>query len=249
MNEGSQIIKQKLETAGLTLNEKQSAQLLSYYTELVRQNEHMNLTAITEFEEVLDKHFADSLAPLAMKEFNTWLKQEGRTILDMGTGAGFPGLPLAIVLPEARVTLADSLKKRTSFLYDTVQMLELDNVQVVNGRAEDLAKEAAYRENFDLVVSRAVADLPVLCEYCLPFVSVGGLFIAWKGPGIQEEVQKAKDATTLLGGAGPEIYDYTLPGSGIRHSLAVIRKTANTPDKYPRRAGIPTKRPLGSLKK
>ena len=229
---------------GITLPEDRSEKLLLYYDLLVERNRVMNLTAITEFNEVAIKHFADSLSPLSLPNLQELFQKPGNIILDLGTGAGFPGLPLAIALPETKVTLADSLNKRTNFLTDVKNSLQLDNITVVNGRAEDLGKMPEYRESFDIVISRAVADYRVLCEYCIPFVRINGFFAAWKGPAAAEEAENAENALSVLGGKRQTIETYALPDSSETRTIILTKKTAATPEKYPRKAGIPSKRPL-----
>ena len=237
-------LNQVLRGMQIELQPVQIEKLLSYYNMLTERNKVMNLTAITEFEEVIRKHFADSLAPLSCPETCEMFRKNGIMLLDLGTGAGFPGLPLAIAMPEAEITLADSLQKRTHFLQETADELGLTNVRVVSGRAEDLGKDPEYREHNDVVVSRAVADLRVLCEYCLPFVKPGGCFAAWKGPGAEKEAEEAGSAIKTLGGKEKGVVPYALPDAEEKRNLVIIEKTGITPEKYPRRAGIPSKRPL-----
>ena len=256
------------QSAGISLSGTQMKKLHAYYELLIERNKVMNLTAITDYDEVLARHFADSLAPVAGfgiadslasaagsgkadslvpeagNEIVDRFGADGIRIMDLGSGAGFPGVPLAIALPGAQITLADSLQKRCGFLCDVQSELNLQNIQVIHGRAEEIGHDPAQRESFDIVVSRAVADLRVLCEYCLPLVSPGGLFAAWKGPDVQEETENAGSAIALLGGENVKIYSYTLPDSAGERSMVFISKTTKTPEKYPRRAGIPTKRPL-----
>ena len=165
-------------------------------------------------------------------------------LIDVGTGAGFPGMPLGIANPEISVTLLDSLNKRIQFLEEAVEELETENITPIWGRAEELARDERHREQYDIAVSRAVADLSVLCEYCLPFVKQGGCFAAYKGSDISEEAERAEKAIETLGGSAEEICSYQIPGTEIHHSLVLIRKTGPTPDKYPRRAGMPAKKPL-----
>ena len=233
-----------LSEAGIVLSGKMLEKLFNYYSLLVEKNRVMNLTAITEFEDVVVKHFADSLAPIASDNLSGIFGKPACRILDLGTGAGFPGFPLAVALPEANITLADSLQKRTNFLAEASEAANLQNVIIVNGRAEDLGKLPEYREQFDMVVSRAVADYRVLCEYCLPFVKENGIFAAWKGPGAYEEMKNAAEAIRILGGAEPEVQTYQLPGTEETRTIILTKKINSTPAKYPRRAGIPSKRPL-----
>jgi len=229
---------------GIGLSEKQLHSFLSYYLLLEEYNNVMNLTAVTGPEEVAVRHFIDSMAPLLFETTKSFFQKPGIRLLDLGTGAGFPGIPLAIVLTDLEVTLADSLQKRTKFLDQVRKETGLENVRIVTGRAEDLARGENMREEYDIVISRAVADLPVLCEYCLPFVKQGGYFIAWKGPAAEEEILRANNAISVLGGYKSDILTYTLPEINAERHLLMIRKEVSSPDKYPRRAGIPAKRPL-----
>jgi 16S rRNA (guanine527-N7)-methyltransferase len=224
---------------GLTLSKEQLDQFISYYHILIEKNKVMNLTAITDFEEVIEKHFLDSL--LIVKAAD--LTKAGKMI-DVGTGAGFPGIPLKIVFPDLSVTLADSLNKRILFLEECIRELNLKKIDAVHGRAEDLGKNPAYREKFDLAVSRAVANLSSLSEYCLPFVKKGGSFIAYKAAEINDEYQMAKKAIHILGGesSGPSVLP--LPQTELQRSFVVIKKVKETPGKYPRKAGLPSKEPL-----
>lgn len=221
----------------ISLTDRQAEQLLNYYDLLIEKNKVMNLTAITEFEEVLCKHFIDSLIICRLEE------PKGN-LIDMGTGAGFPGIPLKIVYPDLHVVLVDSLNKRISFLQDVIQKLGLEHIKAVHGRAEELAKKKEYREQFDYCVSRAVANLSSLSEYCLPFVKIGGSFISYKSAKVQDELKTGERAILLLGGSLERREDFVLPGSDISRCLLQIRKVKSTPAKYPRKAGIPTKEPL-----
>ena len=205
---------------------------------LLDWNERMNLTRITDEDEMMDKHFIDSLTPTLVSAYEGTGK-----ILDLGTGAGFPGMVLALVSPERDVHLMDSLNKRITFLDHVVEELGLTNVSTFHGRAEEAGRENKFREQYGLVVSRAVARLNILAEYCLPFVRLGGHFIAMKGAEGAEEVEEAKKAIDILGGKLEEIVDLRLPGGDERH-LAVIKKVKGTPAKYPRGGGKPRKDPL-----
>lgn len=205
---------------------------------LLDWNERMNLTRITDEDEMMDKHFIDSLTPTLVKAYEGTGK-----ILDLGTGAGFPGMVLAMVSPERDVHLMDSLNKRITFLDHVVEELGLTNVRTFHGRAEEAGRDKKFREQYGLVVSRAVARLPILAEYCLPFVRLGGHLIAMKGAEGLEEVDEAKRAMEILGGALEEIVDLNLPGGDERH-LVVIKKVKGTPEKYPRGGGKPRKHPL-----
>ena len=203
---------------------------------LLEKNQVMNLTAITDPRDVAVLHLLDSLALTGLAGL------EGRTVVDVGTGAGFPGVPLAIARPSARVTLLDSLGKRVDFLRESCQTLGLDNVECVHGRAEEFAGER--RETFDLAVSRAVAALPVLCELCLPLVKVGGAFWAMKSVDTEEEISASKAAVKVLGGRIQAVSDYTIPTTEVVHRVVCIQKTAPTPKKYPRRFALIKKQPL-----
>ena len=198
-----------------------------YYDALARANAVMNLTAITGEDETARKHFLDCAAPLLL------FPMEGASLIDVGTGAGFPGLPLKLLCPALRLTLLDSQRKRVDFLRDVCAALSLLDVECVHARAEDLAP-AARREKYDYAASRAVARLNVLCELCLPYVKTGGAFLALKGPAAAEELTEAGRAIPALGGTLERVFDYAVPGEELRHNVVVIRKTAPAPKKYPR---------------
>lgn len=221
------------------LDEKQIGQFMAYKDLLLEWNEKMNLTAITDEREIMLKHFADCL--MLCPETDAL---GGKTVIDVGTGAGFPGLPLKIARPELEVTLLDSLNKRITFLNEVVSGLGIENVKCLHLRAEDGGADKNLREKFDLCVSRAVADLSVLSEYCLPFVKVGGYFISMKGPDVSEEIERAKKAVKILGGSIEEIKKTAIPGTDIVHSLVIIKKAKPTPPKYPRKAGKAKKEPI-----
>lgn len=229
--------KKGLSDLNINLTEKQIKQFLKYYEILVETNKVMNLTAITEFDEVIEKHFLDSLSLVRVFELNRNVK-----ILDLGTGAGFPGIPLKIAFPEIDIVLADSLNKRVKFLNEVVETLQLKQVETVHGRAEELAKNKKYREQFDLCTSRAVANLSSLSEYCIPFVKEGGKFISYKSGEIEEEVDQAKRAIHVLGGKLDRVYKFDLHEQ--KRSFVIIEKVKKTPAVYPRKAGTPTKEPL-----
>ena len=225
-----------MKEAGFDLTDHQASLLLLYYERLVETNKVMNLTAVTEFDEVVRKHFADSLSLIKYMPLTS-----GTRMIDVGTGAGFPGLPLAIVCPDVRVTLMDSLNKRIRFLEGLIDEMKLENVMAVHARAEELAFDQAYRESFDLAVSRAVANMSTLLEYTLPFVKKGGRFAAYKSLKGEDELEAAKKALYLLGGKTDKVETFDL--FGMERSLIIIKKTAVTPRTYPRKAGTPAKKP------
>lgn len=232
-------IVEELRQLEIIINEEQEKQFITYYELLIKWNSFMNLTTITEFDEVLIKHFVDSLS--LIKAYD--LAKES-SIIDIGTGAGFPGIPLKIVYPHLQITLLDSLMKRTKFLNEVKEKLELSGLDVIHGRAEDYAKPEALREKFDLCVSRAVANLATLSEYCLPFVKTGGFFISYKSDHVTEELWSAKKAIAILGGKIENQVEFTLPGTDICRNLLVIKKSKLTPKQFPRKAGLPGKEPI-----
>ena len=230
---------QGLEKLGISLDQKQIEQFLQYYEILVEWNKVMNLTGITEFEEVIVKHFLDSLAIVKVCDMN-----KVSTIIDVGTGAGFPGVPLKIAFPHLEVVLLDSLRKRITFLEDVVQQLGLVDITMMHGRAEEFARKSEYREQFDLSVSRAVANLSTLGEYCLPFVKVGGEFISYKSGKIAEEVEQAQKAIEVLGGENISSEVFNLLDTDMERSFVRIKKQDKTPSRYPRKAGQPSEEPI-----
>ncbi len=229
-----------LEKWEIPFSKEQQEQLITYYEMLVEKNKVMNLTAITEFEEVLDKHFLDSIS---LAQYVDLTKPV--SVIDLGTGAGFPGMPLKIMFPDLKITLADSLNKRILFLDEVISELGLTDIQTVHARAEDLAHDPNYREQYDYCVSRAVANLSSLSEYCLPFVRIGGSFISYKSGEIEEELAAAKKAIFLLGGQFDRVIPFQLEGTDLNRSFVVIRKEKKTAKTYPRKSGMPTKKPLG----
>lgn len=235
-----------LEQLSITLSGEQKQQFLTYYEYLVEKNKVMNLTAITEYEEVITKHFLDSLAVVKTSCFKSE-KLAGKRLIDIGTGAGFPGIPLKIAFPELEILLLDSLNKRINFLNEVTEMLGLTNINTVHGRAEDYAKQKGYRESFDFCVSRAVANLSTLSEYCIPFVKQGGCFISYKSGSVDQELIQAEKAVKILGGQREEVVRFSLADTDMDRSFVVIRKAKPTPKKYPRKAGLPSKEPLGAV--
>lgn len=235
-----------LEQLSITLSGEQKQQFLTYYEYLVEKNKVMNLTAITEYEEVITKHFLDSLAVVKTSCFKPE-KMAGKRLIDIGTGAGFPGIPLKIAFPELEILLLDSLNKRINFLNEITEMLGLTKINTVHGRAEDYAKQKGYRERFDFCVSRAVANLSTLSEYCIPFVKEGGCFISYKSGSVDQELIQAEKAVKILGGQREEVVRFSLADTDMDRSFVVIRKAKPTPKKYPRKAGLPSKEPLGAV--
>jgi len=226
---------------GLDLRPEALAAFQTYYEELIAWNERANLTAITDYREVQIKHFLDSLSCLLVL---TGLPIERWRGLDIGAGAGFPGLPLKIARPQMEFTLLEAKKKRVQFLQHLVGRLGLSGIEVVRGRAEELGRQTGHREGYDLVVARAVATLPVLLEYALPLCQIGGMVIAQKGPDIKEELGTSQVALRVLGGQMRQVKGLELPFSMGDRNLVVVEKVAPTPEKYPRRPGVPAKRPL-----
>lgn len=226
----------------IQLNDQMLSSFEIYYKNLVEWNSVMNLTAITEEKDVYEKHFLDSLTITQIVSRETL--EKGCTLLDLGTGAGFPGLPIAIVFPNIKVILVDSLNKRIRFLEDTVNKLGLTNVTAIHARAEELSRNKKYREKMDFCCSRAVANLSTLTEYCLPFVKTGGSFISYKTEQVQNEIDQGKKAIKVLGGGHVQTKFFTLPGTEYQRSLVRIEKIVPTPSKYPRKAGTPAKEPI-----
>ncbi|EET58892.1 16S rRNA methyltransferase GidB [Marvinbryantia formatexigens DSM 14469] len=223
---------------GIDLSQKQLLQFEKYYELLIKWNSLMNLTAITEHEEVLKKHFLDSLSIVKTVDMT-----KIHTLMDVGTGAGFPGIPLKISYPHLKVVLLDSLGKRVKFLNHVTEELGLEDISAIHGRAEDFARQEKYRESFDLCVSRAVANLSSLSEYCIPYTKKNNLFISYKSGKVEEELDAARRAVSLLGGKVEKVCRFMLTDAGER-ALVVIRKEKSTPKKYPRKAGLPAKEPL-----
>jgi 16S rRNA (guanine527-N7)-methyltransferase len=231
---------------GLRLTDQQLEAFQCYYEELVAWNQKFNLTAITEYEQVQIRHFVDSLSCLLAGETRQALGRPQARMIDVGAGAGFPGIPLKLVCPGARLTLLEATGKKVAFLAHLVERLALPAVTPIKSRAEELAHDLEHREDYDLVLARAVADLPVVVEYTLPFCKVGGFVVAQKGEAGGAEAWGAEGAIRLLGGELRQVVPVELPGLPEDRSLVVVEKVGPTPAKYPRRPGIPSKRPLGN---
>ena len=228
-----------LEELNISLSEKQLIQFMSYYELLIEWNQVMNLTAITDFDEVMKKHFIDSLSLVKAYDVSKTV-----SLIDIGTGAGFPGIPLKIAFPDLDVTLLDSLNKRVNFLNTVIDELGLEKIHAIHGRAEDFAKKGKLREQYDICVSRAVANLSTLSEYCLPYVKIGGYFISYKSEKIEEEKKDAEHAISVLGGKIENQIAFMIPNSDIYRNLFIVRKEKETPAKDPRKAGTAAKEPL-----
>ncbi|BES66830.1 16S rRNA (guanine(527)-N(7))-methyltransferase RsmG [Gottschalkiaceae bacterium SANA] len=226
-------------TMNVELSEKQVEVFMRFRDQLLERNKLVNLTAIREPEEVITKHFLDSLCVFATESIKSKTK-----VLDVGTGGGFPGIPMKIADPSLRIDLLDSLKKRLTFLDEVITENQWTDIQTLHGRAEDFAQNRKYREQYDLVVSRAVARLTILLEYCLPYVKLGGLFLALKGPMLDEEIDEAKRALLVLGGQIEKMVEVKIPYTDLSHRILVIKKIKSTPKSYPRQAGRPRKEPI-----
>lgn len=233
------LLLESAQALGIALSEAQTDQFMQYLSLLLEWNEKMNLTAITDPVEVVQKHFIDCISVLPHLDL-----QGGETMIDVGTGAGFPGVPLKIANPALQVTLLDALQKRLTFLDTLTQSLDLYDVTLVHSRAEDGGQNPDLREQFDLCVSRAVANLAVLLEYCLPFVKVGGKLAALKGPDAAQEIEQAQNALQIVGGKVTAVIPITIPHTDLQHQLVLVEKIAPTPQRYPRKAGKISKKPL-----
>jgi len=233
------LMSKSAEDVGLQLTSEQYEKFIIYMRLLQEWNEKINLTAIVEDEEVIKKHFIDSIKAFKRDEFKT-----AKTLIDVGTGAGFPGLPIAIMKDDINVTLLDSLNKRINFLNTVINKLGLSNVTTIHSRAEDGARNIKLRENFDIVTSRAVANMSVLSEFCLPYVKINGNFIALKGPSVDQEIKESIGAIKILGGELVDICEVNIEGTELRHNLVVVKKIKECSKKYPRKAGSITKNPL-----
>lgn len=234
-----QLLQSRLQAMNIEINYNMLHQYVTYYEMIVEKNKVMNLTAITDFPEFVDKHFADSLSLVHAADLS-----KVHYVMDVGTGAGFPAIPLKIAFPHLHITMLDSLQKRIGFLNEVIQELNLSNMEAVHGRAEELGHNPKYRERYDLCVSRAVANLSTLSEYCIPFVKKGGFFISYKSGGSMEEIQSAGKAIKVMGGRLQPGCQFTLPGTEIRRILVPVKKVEPTPKKYPRKAGLPNKSPI-----
>ena len=223
----------------IDISKEQINMLLKYMDMLKEWNNNINLTSIVDDEGIIKKHFLDSISI-----FNTKLIKDNISLIDVGTGAGFPGIPIKIINPTVKVTLIDSLKKRVNFLEEVIVELKLKDINAVHGRCEDFANQKDYREQYDIATARAVASLPVLCEYCLPYVKIGGSFIAMKGPSVAEELDVSGNAVKVMGGELKEVIDTNIYGEDLNHKLVVIKKKKLSPIKYPRKAGKIEKNPI-----
>lgn len=230
---------EQLELLNIELDNNQQNKFFHFYEMLIEWNKVMNLTGITDYEEVNEKHFVDSLAVTNVIDLNSI-----SNVIDIGTGAGFPGIPLKIAFPHLKIVLLDSLQKRVNFLDKVIRKLDLKNITTLHGRAEDYARVSKFREQFDLCVSRAVANLSVLSEYCIPYVKVDGYFISYKSGNVEEEVKQAIVSVRVLGGTIEDVVKFNLPKSDIERSFVKICKETNTKNKYPRKPGIPVKNPI-----
>lgn len=234
-----ELMKNACDSVGMNFDEDKYNKFITYKNLLQEWNEKINLTAITEDEEVIKKHFIDCIKAFSENQF-----KEAKTLIDVGTGAGFPGLPIAIMREDLNITLLDSLNKRVNFLNIVKNSLNLTNVTTIHSRAEDGARNKELREKFDIATSRAVANMAVLSEFCLPYVKIGGYFIALKGPAITDELNDAKNAIGTLGGKLIEVIEVSVEGTDLKHNLVVIKKVKETPKTYPRKAGSITKKPI-----
>lgn len=236
---GKELLINGIKELGLEIANQQVEQFFQYYDMLVETNKVMNLTSIVELDEVIIKHFIDSLLVVKTVDIN-----KIHTMIDVGTGAGFPGIPLKIMFPHLKVTLLDSLNKRLIFLNNVIKKLGLKYISTIHGRAEDFGKDINYREKYDICVSRAVANLSTLSEYCIPFIVKGGRFISYKSEFSEDEKKDAKKAVHVLGGKIEKSEKVKLPFTDINRSFIIINKEEITPNKYPRKAGIPSRKPI-----
>ena len=226
-----------LDEIQIKLNDKQLMQFYKYMNLLIEWNKKINLTSIIEPEEIIIKHFVDSV--IISKYIEKGLK-----VIDVGTGAGFPGIPLKIVRDDIEIVLLDSLNKRVNFLNEVIKDIKLEKIQTIHARVEEFAKNKKYRENFDAVISRAVANMSTLSEYMLPLTKVGGKMLSMKGPDFEKEIENSKKAISILGGEIEKIDEYQLPKTEMKRSIIIVEKVKNTPQKYPRKPGTPAKEPI-----
>lgn len=244
-----QLMKSSCQDVNLTLDMSKFNSFITYMKLLQQWNEKINLTSIIEDEQIIKKHFIDSIKIFKFKEIIKEIvgssnETKQKRVIDIGTGAGFPGIPMKIMVPELDIVLLDSLNKRIKFLNETITTLNLNGINAIHGRAEDFARDNFYRNNFDFAVSRAVANLAVLSEFSLPYVKVGGYFIAMKGPSVEEEINNSKNALSTLGGKIEEIIKVDIEDTDLKHNIVVIKKLKATSNLYPRKAGLITKNPL-----
>lgn len=232
-----EFLQNEFSQAGIEVSEDQADKLIRYRDRILEINEQVNLTSIRDPEEFIRRHYVDSAAVLKFQEF-----KRAKNVIDLGTGAGFPGIPLAVLCPDKHFVLADSLRKRLLVIDQICEEIGISNVETIHARAEDLGRSDEFREFFDVCVSRAVARLPVLEEYCIPLIRKGGYFLSYKGDNVEEELKEAKHPAALLGGKIVRVED--VPADGFRHTIIVVKKEKNTPKKYPRNAGTPSKTPL-----
>ncbi len=232
------LIEASCRSVDLDFDENKYSQFVEYKNLIQEWNEKINLTAITDDEGIMKKHFIDSI-----KVFNFPELHNAKSVVDIGTGAGFPGVPMKIVRPDMEIVLLDSLMKRVNFLNEVIAKLGLEGIKAVHGRAEDFAK-VEYRDHFDAAVSRAVANMTLLTELCLPFVKVGGYFVAMKGPGAEAEIEEARQAIGMLGGKLDQVIEVEIEESDLKHNLVVVRKVKPTPKQFPRKPGVAAKKPL-----
>lgn len=235
--EFKKVLYKKTKQIGIELTEEQLEKFYLYMNILLEWNEKINLTAITNEEEIILKHFVDSLT------INKYI-EDSKSLIDVGTGAGFPGIPIKILREDLKVTLLDSLNKRINFLNEVIEKLDLKNIECIHGRAEEFGKNKNYREKYDFATSRAVANMSTLSEYLIPFVKVGGKVLAMKGDKAEEELEEAKKAIKLLGGKVENIDNFYLPDSDIKRNIIIIKKIEKTERKFPRKPGMPAKEPI-----
>ena len=235
--EFKKVLYEKTKQIGIELTEEQLEKFYLYMNILLEWNEKINLTAITNEEEIILKHFVDSLT------INKYI-EDSKSLIDVGTGAGFPGIPIKILRQDLKITLLDSLNKRINFLNEVIEKLELKNIECIHGRAEEFGKNKNYREKYDISTSRAVANMSTLSEYLIPFVKIGGKVLAMKGDKAEEELEEAKKAIKLLGGKVENIDNFYLPNSDIKRSIIIIKKIEKTESKFPRKPGMPAKEPI-----